>query len=63
MILGVILGVFLTLFLMCLGLCSSCAFYIANAGHVYELGVKYVLFGDELCQESVGIRVDNLREI
>ena len=63
MILGVILGVFSTLFLMCLGLCSSGAFYIANAGNVYELGVKYVLLWDELCQESVGICVENLRKV
>ena len=63
MILGVILGVFSTLFLMCLGLCSSCAFYRADAGNVYELGVKYVLAWDELCQESVGICEENLRKL
>ena len=58
-----ILGVFSTLFVMFLGLCSSGAFYIADAGNVYELGVKYVLVLDELCQESVGICVDNLRKV
>ena len=67
--LGAILGgfgryvlVFLILFLMFCGLSFGITFYMGYAWNVYEVGMAYALFLDELCQEVVGEAVGILKE-